>query len=96
MIKLPGDRHGNEGWAVKARKPHRCEMRNYGCEGITAGLPYYRAVAWPRTDVNNGSAPWILRICRDCLSDERRMQFDAALNPELMSMPTTSTEGEDR
>ncbi|MEV4738529.1 MULTISPECIES: hypothetical protein [unclassified Microbacterium] len=76
MVKLPKDRHGNEGWAVKARKPHRCEWHGYDCEGIEAGDWYYRAVAWPRTDANNGNVPWILLLCRGCLHDERRAQFD--------------------
>lgn len=76
MRKLPKDQHQNEGWAVRARKPHRCEVRNDGCRGISVGQWYYRAVAWPRTDINNGSVPWIMLICRECLSDERRTVFD--------------------
>lgn len=76
MRKLPKDQHGNEGWAVKARKPHRCEWRGDGCRNIAPGDWYYRAVAWPRTDVNNGGVPWIMRLCRECLPYERRATFD--------------------
>lgn len=96
MIKLADDKHGNVGWAVMARKSHRCEVRNEGCSGIIPGSPYYRAIAWPGTDVNNGHVPWVMKICRDCLSDERRLQFDAALNPEIAFAPTTNETGEDR
>lgn len=81
MLKLPNDKHGNEGWAVRARKAHRCEWHGAGCRGIAPGDWYYRAVAWPRTDVNNGSVPWIMRLCRDCLpTDERRAVFDVITN----------------
>lgn len=76
MRKLPKDQYENEGWAVKARKPHRCEWRGDGCRGIAAGDWYYRAVAWPRTDANNGSVPWIMLLCRSCLPYERRGVFD--------------------
>ena len=81
MKKLAPDAHGNEGWSVKARKFHRCEVRDDGCVGIRSGEHYYRAVAWPRSDVNPGSVPWIMRICRSCLRDQRRAQFDAVTQP---------------
>lgn len=86
MRKLPGDKYGNIGWSVMARKPHRCEVRNDGCQGILAETPYYRAIAWPRTDVNNGRVPWVMKICRDCLTDERRLQFDQSRDPELFGI----------
>ncbi|WP_347975674.1 hypothetical protein [Microbacterium sp. ProA8] len=87
MIRLPDDKYDNVGWAVVARKFHRCEVRNDGCRGMLAGTPYYRAIAWPGSDANGGRAPWVMRICRDCLHDERRLQFDAALNPGLVFSP---------
>lgn len=81
MIKLPDDQYENVGWAVKARKLHRCEVRNDGCQGIRPGEHYYRAIAWPGSDANDaGSAPWVMHICRGCLPDARREQFDAVLN----------------
>jgi hypothetical protein len=87
VIRLP-DNYDNVGWVVVAREFHRCEVRNDGCHGILAGTPYYRAIAWPGSDANNsGKAPWIMRICRDCLTDQRRLQFDAALNPGLVFAP---------
>lgn len=79
MIRLPDDNFDNVGWAVKARTFHRCEVRDDGCTGIRAGEFYYRAMAWPGSDVNPGRVPWIMRICRTCLRDQRRAQFDAAL-----------------
>ncbi len=51
MRKLPKDIHGNEGWAVRARKYHRCIWGGVGCKGIAPDAWYYRAVAWPRTDI---------------------------------------------
>lgn len=81
MIRLPDDNFDNVGWAVKAVKFHRCEVRDEGCTGIKAGEHYYRAMAWPGSDVNAGRRPWTMRICRTCLRDPRRAQFDAVTQP---------------
>lgn len=77
MIRVPTDKHGNVGWVVRANKPHRCEMRNAGCTGIAKGDRYYRAMAWPNSDVNHSEQPWVLRVCRACLHDEHRALFDS-------------------
>lgn len=82
MIRVPTDKHGNTGWVVRARKAHRCEARNTGCVGlIQPGAQYYRAVAFPDDDVNAGSTPWVMRICRACLHDEHRALFDSVAQP---------------
>ncbi|CAD5999066.1 hypothetical protein [Agreia sp. COWG] len=78
MIKIPADRYGNTGWAVKARKAFRCEI--YPSRDIQPGEYYYRAMAWPGSDVNPDKGFMVMRICRDCLNDEHRMQFDVAVN----------------
>jgi hypothetical protein len=83
VIKLPADRHGNEGWVVKARKPHRCAMNNTGCMRIIEpGSFYYRAIVWPSSDFYEGRAPWVMKICRACLHEEMRRSFDAIVSPQ--------------
>lgn len=80
MIKLPRDRHGNEGWIVRARKQHRCQMgwSHRDClKTIEPGTNYYRAIAWPGHVANEGPAPWVMRICRKCINDEQRQHFEA-------------------
>lgn len=83
MRKLPKDKYDNEGWAIKARKSHRCD--GDAPHLIRAGQWYYRAVSWPGSDVNSGKIPWIMRICRDCLHEERRIQFDAVCGSRASS-----------
>lgn len=78
MIKLPKDKHGNEGWVVKAHKQHRCEGYRHS-RVIEPGEHYYRAVAWPVTDANSGTTPWVIKLCRECISDGMAEAFDAAL-----------------
>lgn len=82
MLKIPTDKHGNNGWAVKARLQHRCEAnwtyRNC-LKLITPGTHYYRAIAWPGDDANGGTTPWVMRICRNCLNDEQRAVFDEVI-----------------
>lgn len=77
MIKMPKDQHGNEGWLVKARKFHRCESHRCECKHIEPGDYYYRAVAWPGDEVNGGTTPWIIKICRACLYEPLLAKFDA-------------------
>lgn len=80
MIKLPKDKHGNEGWVVKARTQHWCESRKYGCERlIEPGRHYYRGIAWPSHDANGGTAPWVMKICRACMPEALTDAFDAAI-----------------
>lgn len=80
MIKIPKDRYGNEGWAVRARKAFRCaDCRRE----VQPGECYYRAVAWPRTDINEGSVPWVLRLCVGCLHEDHRARFDAIVDARI-------------
>jgi hypothetical protein len=82
VIKLPKDRHGNKGWVVKARKPHRCESGDYGCPRIIeAGTHYYRAIVFPG-ELHDGPGPWTMKICRSCLHEEMRRAFDAIVFPQ--------------
>ena len=83
MIKLPKDKHNNEGWVVKARKPHRCEGYRHDGRFIERGDHYYRAIAWPGDDANGGSVPWVLKLCRECISDDMKVAFDAAIQKAL-------------
>lgn len=77
MIKLPKDKYGNEGWAVKAVKAHRCESNRYGCVRIIEpGIFYYRAVMFPG-EFHDGPAPWVMKICRECLYEDMQAAFDA-------------------
>jgi hypothetical protein len=90
MRKLPADKHGNEGWAVKARKPHRCESRNTGCPLIIEpGEHYYRGIVWPSSDFYEGTVPWVMKICRACLHDEMRADFDAIVSPSPVALTST-------
>lgn len=96
MIKLPKDRYGNEGWVVKARRHHYCESSTYRCDrSIKPGDHYYRAIAWSRTEVNEGPAPWVMKICRGCLNEEQQAAFDALLkhDPEPTDLETGAERG---
>jgi hypothetical protein len=83
MIKLPKDKYGNEGWVVKARKPHRCEGYRHEYKHIKPGEHYYRTIAWPGSDGNyDGPGPWVLKLCRECVAEnnaEMAAEFDAAV-----------------
>ena len=81
MIKLPPDKYGNEGWAVKARKPHKCEGYRHDGGHISAGDFYYRGVCWPG-DVNTSNEPWVIKLCRDCLQEEMQCAFDAIVTTQ--------------
>lgn len=77
MIKITTDRYGNKGWAVKARKLHYCEATNRDCLGaIQPGTFYFRAIAFPDGDINCGTTPWVMKICRNCLNEYQKPEFD--------------------
>lgn len=50
---------------VVARKPFTCETDRCDTE-IQPGEAYVRHVAFPGSDVNGGTTPWVLRICVAC------------------------------
>lgn len=81
MIRLTTDRYDNEGWAVKARKSHWCEGYRHGSRAqIMPGQYYYRAVSWPGSDANGGTTPWIMKLCRDCMPEAMRAEFDSVVD----------------
>lgn len=53
---------------VRARKRYRCDQRAFeGCRGsIQPGDDYVRCVAFPGHDCNDGSQPWVMRVCVGC------------------------------
>jgi hypothetical protein len=90
VIKIPTDRYGNKGWVVKARKAHWCGGLHHRL--IEPGEHYYRGVAFPDGDVNTGSAPWVLKMCRECVSQhdpERAAAFEEAVRKSNGSEPTS-------
>lgn len=90
MIKLPTDRYGNYGSAVKARRTYRCD--SYSHEACTRwvdpGEHYYRLVVFPG-DVNPTTRPWIMRICRSCISSDVAPAFAEAID-SLHAEPVSS------
>jgi hypothetical protein len=86
MIKLERDQYGNDGSLVRAAKAHRCEAHG-GVKVIQPGEFYYRAVAFPGSDiVDSNDPPWVLRICRDCLHEPMLSRFDEAVAKLLPSV----------
>jgi len=52
---------------VIARKAFICDA--YHCDNmIDPGEEYARHVAFPGHDANDGSTPWVMRICWECQS----------------------------
>jgi len=87
MIKLERDRYGNDGSVVRARTTHYCEGYRCNQRAINAGEFYYRAVAFPGSEVvEKGNPPWVMKLCRDCLNDPMLERFDAAVASLLPSV----------
>lgn len=84
MIRIPTDKYGNRGAVVEARKHHRCEADNHGCKKWIEPKEFYlRLVAFPDGDVNTSEAPWVMRICKNCLNPELLKSFEEALNARV-------------
>lgn len=58
---------------VTARKDHYCDDYPRCTDGIKAGEPYLRCVAFPGHDANGGTKPWVMNLCRRSSTFERRM-----------------------
>lgn len=49
---------------VVARKRHWCDEYAHH-HRIEPGETYVRAVAFPDGDINNGTQPWVMRLCEE-------------------------------
>lgn len=58
---------------VTARKDHYCDDYPRCADGIKAGEPYLRCVAFPRHDANGSKRPWVMKLCQRSDTFQRRM-----------------------